>query len=526
MNPSSYVERILARANLRPSRVVIQDAGGEISALEFRRLVIRLAGALEGAGVNPGDRVAIVPTISAHALAVRYAAGLLGCATVFCPNTRVRGRLAGLLAHVHADAVVVFPETADAVAEVVRSEGSPQLLSVGPVAGALDLLSPEVGSAHSFAPREINPSALAVMVASGGTTGRSKLSRRSFAGWERLIDAGSMRGRRQLVCTPLAYVAQVLADQVLLGGGTVILRERFGAREVLATIESERITHLALVEPLLVELIDHPEFACRDLSSLVAISHIGADAAPALRRRLLGRVGSILAHPYGASEAGIVSVLAGDDYSLDRPDRLATAGAPLPGVDVRIERVDGSEAPRGEEGFITVRSPQVADGYEADGSPGGFRGDRYFTGDLGCLDLDGYLNVRGRAADQRQICGRWVMPVDVQDALCDHPEVRYAVAVPADGGFCAVVVLAPGAIVDGEDLREFVTEHRGEHLTPAQIIAVDRVPVTEQGKPNRARITALLGEQREAVVHPAGHPTPAGPDRPGGAPRPYARAEG
>ncbi len=499
MNRTPYVERLLARATDRPYRVVIQDARGELSALEFRRLVSRLARALAEAGVFPGDRIAIVPTISADALAVRYAAGLLGCATVFCPNTGTRGRLAGLLARVHADAVVVFAETAGAVGEMMHSEGSPRLLSVGPVPGALDLLGMPAGRSRELVTWSVDPGALAVMVASGGTTGQPKLSRRSFAGWEQLVDAGSMRGRRQLICTSFAYVAQVLADQVLLGGGTVILRDRFDARDILATIEAERITHLALVEPLLVELIDHPEFGMRDLSSLVAISHIGADAAPALRRRLLGRAGPILAHPYGASETGIVSVLAGADYSLAHPERLGTAGPPLSGVDVRIERVDGSEAPRGEEGFVTVRSPQVAEGYDGDAGHGAFRGDRYFTGDLGLLDLDGYLDVRGRAADQRQVCGRWVMPVDVQDALCDHPEVRYAVAVPADGGFCAVAVLAPGATVGGDDLRAFVAEHRGEHLSPAQIIAVDRVPVTEQGKPNRARIAALLGEQRDAV---------------------------
>lgn len=500
MNHSSYVERILAGAEAWPYRAIVQDSHRELSAVEFRRLVMQLARALADAGVWPGDRIAIVPTITADALAVRYAAGLLGCATVFCPSTGMRGRLAGLLARIHPDAVVVFPETAAAVSEVVRSSPSPRLLSVGPAVGTVDLLALDAGTRSGFAGREIDPDALAVMVASGGTTGQSKLSRRSFAGWERLVDAGSMHGRRQLICTSFAYVAQVLADQVLLGGGTVILRDRFDAREVLATIETEGITHLALVEPLLVELIDHPEFGVRDLSSLVAISHIGADAAPALRRRLLGRAGPILAHPYGASEAGMVSVLAGADYSLAHPERLGTAGPPLPGVDVRIEGVAGSEAPGDEEGLVTVRSPQVAEGYDGDAPHGGFRGDRYFTGDLGFLDLDGYLHVRGRAADQRQVCGRWVMPVDVQDALCDHPEVRYAVAVPFDGGFRAVVVLAPGSTIDGDHLRASVNARHGEHVTPVQIIAMDRVPVTEQGKPNRVRIAALLGEQREAVA--------------------------
>src|ERR1700759_339624 len=490
MHRIPYVEQILTRANTRPYRVVIQVSLGELSALQFRRLVVRLALALEEAGVWPGDRVAVVPAISADALAGRYAAGLLGCATVFCPNTGVRGRLAALLAHTRPDAVIVFPETAAAASEVVRSARSPRLLSVGSVPGVRDLLTVDTGGRHGLVARSVDADAPAGLVASGGTTGQSKLSRRTFAGWERLVDVGPMRDRRQLVCTSFAYVAQVLVDQVLMGDGTVILRERFDAREVLAPIEPERITHLALVEPLLVELVDHPDFVTRDLSSLVAISHIGADAAPALRRRLLRRAGPILAHPYGASEAGMVSALAAPEYSLTHPERLATAGAPLPGVDVRIERVDGTEAPCGEEGFITVSSPQVADGYDGAGAPGSFRRDgRYFTGDLGFLDGDGYLHVRGRAADQRQVAGRWVMPVDVQEALCGHADVRYAVAVPMPGGFGAAVVLAPGADANAESLRAFVRLAHGAHLVPKQITAMHRVPVTEQGKPDRARIT-------------------------------------
>jgi acyl-coenzyme A synthetase/AMP-(fatty) acid ligase len=165
--------------------------------------------------------------------------------------------------------------------------------------------------------------------------------------------------------------------------------------------------------------------------------------------------------------------------------------------------VDGSEAPRGEEGFIAVRSPQVADGYDGVVTNGGFRGDRYFTGDLGFLDGDGYLHVRGRAADQRRVAGRWVMPVDVQEALCDHLDVRYAVAIPVDGGFGAVVVLAPGAAADAESLRRFVVLLHGEHLVPRQIAVVRRVPVTEQGKPDRAHIAALLEERRESSSEPA-----------------------
>ncbi len=64
-----------------------------------------------------------------------------------------------------------------------------------------------------------------MLVASGGTTGQSKLSRRSFVAWERLIDVGPLRDRRQLVCTSFAYVAQVLVDQVLMARIVALLEE-------------------------------------------------------------------------------------------------------------------------------------------------------------------------------------------------------------------------------------------------------------------------------------------------------------
>ena len=502
MGYESFVERILARGITHPDEILIRDSDAELTALDLRRLVVRLADALDSTVLHRGDRVAIVPSLRAEALAVRYAAALLGCSSVFCPNTGAPGRLARFVTRAHVTAVVVFPQTAAAADEIALAADAPTMLSVGEVPGALDLNSIDSGTLPAFVPHRADPEALAILVASGGTTGESKLSRRSFAAWERVVDVGSTRDRRLLVCTSFAYVAQVLADQVLLGGGTLVLRDRFEPREVLRTIAGERITHLALVEPLLVELVDHPEFGRHDLSSLVALSHIGADAAPSLRRRLLRRAGEILAHPYGASEAGIITMLSPPDYSLRQPHRLATAGAPLPGVDLRIEGVDGTEAARGEEGLIAVRSDQVAEGYDREVQVGGFMGDRYRTGDVGLMDSDGFLRVRGRAADQRVVERRLVMPVDVQDALCGHPDVRYAVAIPVEhGGFDAVVVLAPDADADLGEVTAYVVDRHGEHLVPHGIVAVDRIPVTEQGKPDRPRIATLLRER--VAVDPA-----------------------
>src|ERR1700744_1742334 len=92
MNNSSYVERILAHGLAHPDRLAVKDVHRTYTTLEFRCLVVRLARALDSVGVARGGRVAIVPTLRTEALAIRYAAGLLGCPTVFCPNGGGRGR--------------------------------------------------------------------------------------------------------------------------------------------------------------------------------------------------------------------------------------------------------------------------------------------------------------------------------------------------------------------------------------------------------------------------------------------------
>jgi acyl-CoA synthetase (AMP-forming)/AMP-acid ligase II len=304
-----------------------------------------------------------------------------------------------------------------------------------------------------------------------------------------MVSAAADPSRRQLVCTSLAHVGQVLVDQTLLAGGAVVLRDHGSSGEIdpadaLHTIETERITHLGLVEPQLVQLVDHPDLDRRDLTSLVAITHIGADAAPSLLLRLLRILESVgldhvLAHAYGASELGLVSMLAGAEYGTQRIDLLGSVGRPLPGVDVTIERADESLAGPEEEGTIVVRSSAAA-------------GRVRTSGDIGFFDADGYLHVRGRAADARANALCPVFPVDVQNALCAHPDVRYSVVVPTDSGFAALVVPLRGRCLSTTDLLTFVRRQHGRRLLPVSLRVATDVPLTGQGKPDRAATAALF----------------------------------
>jgi fatty-acyl-CoA synthase len=423
--------------------------------------------------------VAIVAPTTVEGLAVRYAAALLGCATVYCPDANTPQRLTVFLGRINADLLVVFPATSDFGSAV------PQVVSIGPVVGVeVDLLSVDVGT-PALAHTAVRPTDVCSLVATGGTTGVSKASRRDWASCATMADLGATPDRRQLIVTPLAYIAQIMADGVLAGGGTVVLHRDFDAAEVLASIARHQITHLTLVEPQLVELVDCETLERTDLSTIVAINHIGADAASSLRSRLLARLGRpMLVNPYGASEIGMVSALGPPQYSLDHPELLGTSGLPLPGVEVRI--VDGT---------VQVRSPAQAQGYSVAPPKSGFGADGWFsTGDLGVLDERGYLSIRGRAGDLREVGGRPVLPLDLQEAFCAVAGVRYAVAVPGPVGFGLALVVDAGT--DVAAVVDIVRDSAGAHLVPVTTAVVDRIPRTEQGKPDRGALTRLLFPQR------------------------------
>ncbi len=343
-------------------------------------------------------------------------------------------------------------------------------------------------------PSRARPGDLAVIISSGGTTGVPKGSVRDFATWTISIAGPERPERRQLANGRLAYLTQILVDTTLLGGGVVVLQDHYDPVATLAAIESERITDLFLVEPQLFDLMDHTDVAHRDLSSLHTLTHIGAAAAPVLRRRAWERLGPIIAHTYGASEMGLVSVLSPAEQDLAHPDRFTCAGRICPGVQVRFRRPDATLDPA--EGSIEVRSPAMASGYrhrpveQATNFVGGW----YHTGDLGRLDPDGYLHIHGRAVDCSRSDGRLVTPVGLQDVLCRQPDVRCAVIVldPHTGHRIAAMLPWPDRPIDLDACRSAIADEYGEHVAAGvHFLPTDHIPLTEQGKPNRPEIRRL-----------------------------------
>ena len=232
---------------------MVRDASRALTGREFAGIVDRYAWALAARGLGAGDRVALLATESPEALAVRYAVALVGAASVFTPDTGRPERLVRFLKQIRPRLLVVFPETApDAQAAAARVL-SDETVSVGPVYGLADLAAEAAAQSDAPFAGRARPQDLAVLIASGGTTGTSKASMRSFDDYAELLGPAREPDRKLLTCSAFAYVSQVLIAQTLLGGGSVTLRDRFDPAELLRVVEGEQITQLSLVEPLLAE---------------------------------------------------------------------------------------------------------------------------------------------------------------------------------------------------------------------------------------------------------------------------------
>jgi acyl-CoA synthetase (AMP-forming)/AMP-acid ligase II len=269
-----YIESMTESLRQTGERPVLRWEDASTTGSELLAAIYRYARALESLGIARGDLVAMYAPNRPEALALRYATHLLGAASVYLSAPPDPGKRAQMLVDYRPRLVVVFPETAHLLPPTTAPCGA-----IGPVE-EVPLHLDELASGQDPAPMasRARQDDFAVVVSSGGTTGVPKGSVRDFSSYTKMVAVPNPATRRQLANGKLSYLTQALVDTTLLGGGTVILQSTFQPASTLAAIETERVTHLFLVEPQLFDLMDHPDVTHYDLSSLSVLTHIGAAA--------------------------------------------------------------------------------------------------------------------------------------------------------------------------------------------------------------------------------------------------------
>jgi fatty-acyl-CoA synthase len=304
---------------------------------------------------------------------------------------------------------------------------------------------------------------------------------------------------RFLAMTPISHATGAMILAVLMRSGTFVLARGFDPRRFFELVERHRITCTFLVPTMIYVLLDHPGLAEADLSSLKTVIYGASPMSPGRLVEAMRRFGPVFMQLYGQSEApNCISVLRRDDHDPERhPERLASCGLPVAGLQVALLDDEGREVPVGEVGEICCRGPLVMAGYwnKPEETEKAFRHGWLHTGDLARRDADGYLYIVDRSKDMIITGGFNVFPREVEDVLTRHPDVAAAavIGVPdAKWGEAvkAVVVRRAGADVSAEALIALVRDAKGAVHSPKSVDFVDELPVTGLGKPDKKVLRA------------------------------------
>jgi acyl-CoA synthetase (AMP-forming)/AMP-acid ligase II len=297
-----------------------------------------------------------------------------------------------------------------------------------------------------------------------------------------------------------------------LAGATTYLQSAFDAGQALALIDRERLTAAHLAPTMISMLLDHPNLSSVDHRSLRLVHYASAPMAVPLLRRAIETFGPIFVQLYGMTECVLGTVLKAHQHVLDGgPDevrRLASAGQPYLGVDLRLEPAgtigdgDGSTCARSEPGEILLRSPAVMSGYwnRTGQTINAVESGWMRTGDIGYLDEDGFLFVVDRKKDMIVSGGENIYSREVEEALSTHSAVREAavVGVPDQTwgeSVFAFVVTAAGTGVASEELIAHCRRQIASYKKPRFIKFVDALPRIHNGKVDKKALRALANKE-------------------------------
>jgi fatty-acyl-CoA synthase len=498
--------RVIERhAGFQPDRVLLRFEGEEITWRAFQaRIEQASAGLARRAGVRAGDHVAYLGYNHPDMLVLFLALARLGA--VFVPlNFRLAvPELRAILDHVMAGRLVAgagFHEAAVALAPAGGARGRVlmQAPPVGQASGAMrweDLVAPGIEPVEALG----QGSDPVMIVYTSGTTGQPKgaVHTQNAVIWNAINATdyqGLTRDDHVLSALPMFHVGGLCIQTMpaLHVGATVTMHARFDAGAWLREVARSRPSISLHVPTTMKAVIDHPDWATADLSSLRMLNTGSSTVPESLIQSFLDR-GVPVTQVYGSTETGPVSIYL---KAEDAWAHLGSTGKPGLHVDVRLVDGQGSDVPRGEVGEIWVRSPALMSGYWADPDNPGFRDGWFRSGDLARVDEDGYYHVAGRSKDMIISGGENIYPAEIENVLAACPAIAESavVGMPDERwGEVAVaaVVALPGMSLDEDAVLALFQGRIARYKHPRRVVFFEVLPKSAIGKVQKVEVQRLL----------------------------------
>ncbi len=532
----SYLQKIADRFPDRDA-IVMHHQDIRWSYRRYLTEIDRLATGLLALGIGPGDRVGIWSPNNIEWCLTQFATARIG-AVMVCINPAYRPEeLEYALTNVGCKALITHDKFKSSDYLAMLKELAPELDQCEPghlsakrlpelklvirtgsesTAGMLNF--PDVcnlGSEAEYADltgigARLSPFDAINIQFTSGTTGNPKgatLSHHNILNNGLLVARGMRFTEKDKLCIPVPLYhcfGMVLGNLVCIASGAaaVFPGDAFDPATTLAVVEQERCTALHGVPTMFIAELELANFDEYDLSSL----RTGVMAGATCPEEVMKRVQSLMHMTevvigYGQTECSPINNLTEIDSSLEL--RVSTVGRALAHTEVKIVDVFGNTQPIGEPGDVCSRGYCVMLGYWNDEAKTRDTIDSdgwLHSGDLGVMDQNGYVQIVGRIKDMIIRGGENIYPREIEEKLFTHPQVQDAAVFGVQSDkygeeVCAWIKLRPGALVDEQEIRHFLTEKVAYFKVPRYIKFVESYPMTVTGKLQKFRMRELMYQE-------------------------------
>ena len=489
MDLSRIIER---HAQFTPDRVALHCEGEDITYPRLWQRIRAATAVLSAHGVGPGDRVAWLGLNDPAMLVLLFALARLGAMLLPLNYRLAAAEHAAIVRHAEARLLV---HDADHREQALVLAGDPTMdlldsrqLAIGPPAA--DGTTAAVGTDASAV----------LLVYTSGTSGQPKGAVHTQAGllWN-CINATHAQDLsatdHALTILPLFHVGGLCIQTLptLHAGGCVTLHRRFAPGPWLADVHTRRPDLSVMVPATLRAVIEHPDFAATDLSSLRLIV-AGSSVVPHSLIAAFHARGVPVGQVYGATETGPVSIY------LRRQDAMVVPGAAgKAGLHVAVRLVDdaGIDVAPGAVGEIWIRAPNLMQAYWREPDNPSFVDGWFRSGDLARQDADGFYWVVGRSRDMIISGGENIYPAELENLLLAHADIAEAAVLgqpdPRWGEVAvAIVVCRPGAGLDAAAVMALLEGRIARYKLPRRILFRENLPKTALGKVQKAQLLDWL----------------------------------
>ncbi len=470
-----------------PDRVAVIEENREINFLEFNEASNRVATALMGMAVEPGDHVALFAPNAYRWLTLYFGTLKAGAVAVTLSSLLKREELRRIMDNARPRVLFAAEEQLGELGDRKDYPYIQKVISRGGDVSYDDLL--KKGS-PSFKAQDLDRHSTAAILYTGGTTGIPKgvmlthenlnTSIHNVSHYER-----STHADRALCFLPLNHVfGQVhIMNATIYSGGSLVLQLSFDLEKVIFAIGRHKVTKFFAVPTVYIRLLAMKDLR-KKLGSLRYTFSAAASMAAELVREWKARMDLDIHEAYGMTESASMVT-----YNHYHRHVIGSVGTAVSTVEVQIRDLEGNVLGPKQEGEICIRGPNIMKGYlnQPDETRAVFWDEWFRSGDIGVMDEEGYLYIVDRLKDMIITGGENVYPREVEEILYTRPEVEECAVIGLPDKeygerVTAFIILKEGYQLDPAQLKSYLKTKLSPFKVPKAFIPVSDLPKSSAGK--------------------------------------------